>query len=196
MQGATPTLNEKLPMRLMKVLIKLAITAVVALAPLAYLSWWSSALVVDPLSVSVALKNGEFSSPFFTTYANDDYQVELYFLPPARPPATLDWKVVNRQGAVIASGQYDDRGGGNGAILGYYRPAWGTRQRVVLDIHSASGQKPVDTTLHVGMPERFEDASFAVVPLDAWAVIVAVVGLIWIVVSLRSRGGDASDSGS
>jgi hypothetical protein len=181
-------------MRLRKVLIKLAITAAVALAPLAYLMWWSSAFVAAPLSVPVSLRNGEISSPFFATYAHDEYQIELYFLPPARPPTKLDWKVVNRQGSVITSGQYDDRGFGNDAILGYYRPAWGTRQRVILDIHSDTGQKPVDTTLHVGIPERFEDASFAVIPTTAWAVIIGAVGLIWIVVSLYRRGGDAPDS--
>ena len=180
-------------MRLMKALIKPAIVAAVALAPFAYLTWWSSAFVAAPLSVPVSLRNGEISSPFFATYAHDEYQIELYFLPPARPPAKLDWKVVNRQGAVIASGQLDDRGGGNDAILGYYRPVWGTRQRVILDVHSDSGQKPVDTTLHVGMPERFEDASFAVVPATAWAVFVAVIGLIWFVISLRYRDGSDSE---
>ncbi len=95
-----------------RIFICLALILVLAgIAPLAYLIWWGHAHNLEPLSVPVALKRGEFTSPFFTTDLDDDYQIEIYFLPYPRTPLNLDWKILNETGAVIRSGSYRDEGG-------------------------------------------------------------------------------------
>jgi len=65
-----------------KILIGVAVFLVVlGIAPLAYFFGFGSTHNFTPLSVPISLKSGEYVSPFFTTDLDDDYQVEIYFLP-------------------------------------------------------------------------------------------------------------------
>ncbi len=123
----------------------------VGIAPLAYMSWWGSNHNLEPLSVPVSLKRGEFKSPFFTTDLDDDYQIEIYFLPYPRTPLDLDWKIVDETGALISSGEYseDKQMGGNDAILErHYRPKRGFRQKIMVNIRRerSSAQLRYETT--------------------------------------------------
>ena len=69
--------------------------------PLVYVSWRGHARNLEALSLPVALKPGEYISPFFTTDLDDDYQIEIYFLPPHRMPLDIEWKVVDEAGTLI-----------------------------------------------------------------------------------------------
>jgi len=65
-----------------KILIGVAVFLVVlGIAPLAYFFGFGRTHNFTPLSVPISLKSGEYVSPFFTTDLDDDYQVEIYFLP-------------------------------------------------------------------------------------------------------------------
>ncbi len=70
----------------------------VGVAPMAYLLWFGTAHNFEPLSAPLSLKRGEYTSAFFKTDLDEDYQVEIYFLPSDRTPLDLDWKIVDENG--------------------------------------------------------------------------------------------------
>jgi hypothetical protein len=172
-----------------KTILKSAILVTVGLAPMAYLClWWGNPIVVEPLSSPITIKSGEYVSPYFTTYVADQYQIDLYFLPIRHAPMDIDWKIVNDRGAIIADDEYkEERNVGNNAILGYYRSARWSRQRIILSIHQDSDDKPFDTALHIGMPERSLDLSYGILPLLAWAILWSGIASIVLVFDLRRR---------
>ena len=69
----------------------------VGLAPLAYLEWSATAYSTEPLVFPLSLKQGTYTSPSFRTDSDEDYQVELYFVPADRSPLNIDWKIVVEQ---------------------------------------------------------------------------------------------------
>jgi hypothetical protein len=167
---------------------------VVGVAPLAYLLWQGGAHNLEPVSMPISLKRGEYASPFFTTDLDDDYQVDIYFLPFRRTPLDLDWKVVDDTGKVIQSGSFSDHRypGGNNAILGHYRPKRGLRQRVVVNIHqdvqTPDLQAPgSDIRLHVGLPERGLERAYGSAAAIGWAAIVGGAGTLMLLVLLIMR---------
>jgi hypothetical protein len=156
----------------------LALVVLVGLTPLLWLLWWSRPQTVEPFSVPVTVKSGSYISPPFVTAVpakDEQYQVELYFLPVPRTPLNLEWKVVNNGGAVLAHGEYRERHAlGNDAILGFFRPTVRSTQRVMLNVENEGS---LDTTLHVGIPERSLDAAFGFPFAIGWALVVLVVGI-------------------
>ena len=60
--------------------------ALVGVAPLGYLLWRRSAHNWEPLSAHISLKRGQYKSPLFRTDLDDDYQIEIYSLPPHQIP--------------------------------------------------------------------------------------------------------------
>ena len=110
----------------------------IGLAPYAYLVLWPLAHNLEPLSVQVSLKRGEYTSPYFTTDLDDAYQVDLSW-PQSPDPQTevdLDWRIVDIDGSVIQQGNYNNRmGRANVVGLGVYRPKRGLRQRIIVNIH-------------------------------------------------------------
>jgi len=166
-----------------RTILVIAIWLLVAVAPLAYLSWWASPHMVEPLSVPISLKAGDYTSPFFTTDADDLYQIDIYFLSPDRTPLDIDWKIVDDHGALIANGNYKDQStGGNNAGLGRYQAKRGSRQRIIVTIHQGENVAGSEPRLHISMPERSLDASYAYIDVLGWAAIVVAVGLITLLV--------------
>jgi hypothetical protein len=167
-----------------------ALLIVAGLAPLAYLVWWGNAHNLEPVSMPLTLKRGEYASAFFTTDLDDDYQVDIYFLPFQRTPLDLDWKIVDGAGRVIQSGSFrDPHPGGNAVTLGHYRPKRGLRQRVLVNIHqdvqTPDPQAPgPDTRLHVGLPERGLEQAYGGAAAIEWAVVVAGTGAIMLLILL------------
>jgi hypothetical protein len=160
----------------------------IGIAPLAYLLWFGTANNFEPLSAPISLKHGGYTSPFFKTDLDEDYQVEIYFLPYHRTPLDLDWKIVNENGALIQSGVYteDQHIGGNDAILTRkYRPTRGSAQRIILniqqDVQAKDGEgqlQSTDTRLHIGVPERGLDQAYGSAAAIVWAAGVAGPGTI------------------
>lgn len=156
--------------------------------PLAYLLWFGTAHNFEPLSAPISLKHGEYTSPFFKTDLDEDYQVEIYFLHYNRTPLDLDWKIVDENGALIQSGVYteDQHIGGNDAILTRkYRPTRGSAHRIILniqqDVQAKDGEgqlQPTDTRLHIGVPERGLDQAYGSAAAIVWAAGVAGPGTI------------------
>jgi hypothetical protein len=173
------------------ILIGVAVFLVlVGVAPLAYLLWWGNAHNLEPLSVPLSLKRGEYTSPFFKTDLDDDYQIEIYFLPNHRTPLDLDWKIVDESGGLIQSGGYREHQqmGGNDAILErHYRPKRGSRQRIIVSIHQDVQAPDSDTRLHVGLPERGLEQAYGSSAAIMWAAIVAGAGAIMLLVVVILR---------
>lgn len=159
------------------------------LAPLAYLFWLGSGHRLEPLSMALPLERGEYTSPFFTTSLDDDYQIDIYFVPFDRTPLELDWKIVDAYGAVIESGSYGDQPtGGNTVHLGHYRPKRGLRQRAIVKIHRGAKTAPgSDVRLHIGLPERSLEVAYGFVPAGLWAAVVGGAGAIGLVAVLIGR---------
>jgi len=172
-----------MPLRSKVALSVLGLVVVVGLAPLVWLLWWSNPRRVEPLSVPVTIKRGLYiSAPFVPAIPakGEQYQIDLYFLPETRAPLNLEWKVVCDGGAVLANGEYRERnGGGNVAVLGYYRPTGRSTQRVILNVHDVDS---FDTTLRVELPERSLDAAYGFPLAIGWAVVVIGVGIIGFVI--------------
>jgi hypothetical protein len=172
------------------ILVSLAtLLVLVGVAPLAYLLWWGKTHNLEPLSVPISLRRGDYTSPFFTTDLDDDYQIEIYFLPYHRTPLDLEWKIVDETGALIQSGGYsEDQMGGNDAILErHYRPKRGSRQRIMLSIRQDVQATESDTRLHIGLPERGLEQAYGSAAATIWAAIVAGAGAIMLLVLLILR---------
>jgi hypothetical protein len=169
----------------------------IGITPLAYLLWFGTAHNFEPLSAPISLKHGEYTSPFFKTDLDEDYQVEIYFLPYHRTPLDLDWKIVDENGALIQSGVYteDHHIGGNDAILTRkYRPTRGSAHRIILniqqDVQAKDGEgqlQPTDTRLHIGVPERGLDQAYGSAAAIVWAAGVAGPGTIILIFLLVLR---------
>jgi hypothetical protein len=172
------------------ILVSLAtLLVLVGVAPLAYLLWWGKTHNLEPLSVPISLRRGDYTSPFFTTDLDDDYQIEIYFLPYHRTPLDLEWKIVDETGALIQSGGYsEDQMGGNDAILErHYRPKRGSRQRIMVSIRQDVQAPESDTRLHIGLPERGLEQAYGSAAATIWAAIVAGAGAIMLLVLLILR---------
>jgi hypothetical protein len=172
------------------ILVSLAtLLVLVGVAPLAYLLWWGKTHNLEPLSVPISLRRGDYTSPFLTTDLDDDYQIEIYFLPYHRTPLDLEWKIIDETGALIQSGGYsEDQMGGNDAILErHYRPKRGSRQRIMLSIRQDVQATESDTRLHIGLPERGLEQAYGSAAATIWAAIVAGAGAIMLLVLLILR---------
>ncbi|MGO9436737.1 MAG: hypothetical protein ACLPH3_09030 [Terracidiphilus sp.] len=168
----------------------------VGVSPAVYFWWFGTAHNFDPLSAPISLRRGEYTSAFFKTDLDEDYQVEIYFLPYPRSPLDLDWKIVDESGALIQSGVYTEnpRLGGNDAILTRkYRPKLGSANRIILNIHQDVQAKnseqphPTDTRLYVGLPERGLERAWGYAAATVWAAAIAGPGAIVLAVLLVMR---------
>lgn len=149
---------------------------VLGIAPIAYFFWWGNAHNLEPISIPIPLKRGEYASPFFITDLDGSYQIEIYFLPPHRIPLELDWRIADESGVVIRSGNYSEaqQMGGNDAILDRnYRSKPGVRQRIIVNIHQDIEANAVDTRLHIGLPERGLGQAYGFGVATLWAAFVS-----------------------
>jgi hypothetical protein len=173
----------------------------IGIMPLAYLSWFGTAHNFEPLSAPISLEHGEYMSPSFKADLEEDYQVEIYFLPYNRTPLNLDWKIEDERGALIQSGVYrEDQHmvGGNDVILTRkYRPRRGSAQRISLNIHrdvqstdTTRSLQATDTRLHIGVPERGLEQSYGSGAAIVWAAGVAGPGAVILLLLLGLRARD------
>ena len=176
-----------------KILAGLAIVLMlIGIAPLAYITWEGRAHNLEPLAMPLPLTAGQYTSPFFTTDLDDNYQIDIYFLRPNRTPLDIDWKIVDAAGAVLAGDHYKEtamQAGGNVASLERnYRPKRGVRQRAVVTLHQDI-DAPIsgDTRFYVGLPERTLEMSYAGAAAIMWAAAFAGSGAVMILVLLVRR---------
>jgi len=108
----------------------------VGIAPLACSLGWVWTHDLESLSMPIPLKRGEYTSPLFATDLDDEYQIEIYDLPPHLVPLDVDWKIGDDAGALIRSGRFhEDQMGGNAVVLDRgYRPKQGSRYRIIVNI--------------------------------------------------------------
>jgi hypothetical protein len=138
-----------------------------------------------PLSVPVALKQGGFTSPYFTAGSSDDYQIDLTWdLIPARQTSVdLDWKIVADNGSVIEQGAFNNLlRGANTIRLGSYKPTPGQREEIVLDVHADVDQGGAHAKLEIGPPDTSSRLSGAIPFASGWAVVVTIPGAILLLI--------------
>jgi hypothetical protein len=168
-----------------KILLGVGVSLIlVGITPIGFLLWRGSTQNWEPVSSQISLKRGEYKSPLFTTDLDDDYQIEIYSLPPHQIPLELDWRSVDESGTNIQSGAYSEahQMGGNDAILTRsYRPKRGSLQRIIVNVHQDVQVDDADTRLHVGLPEKGLEAYGSALAIR-WAVIVGGPGVIVILV--------------
>ncbi len=177
----------------------------IGVAPLGYLFWRGSTQNWEPLATRISLKRGEFKSPLFTTDLDEDYQVEIYSLPPHQIPLDLDWRITDEKGTIIQSRTYIENremGGTDAIFTRSYRPKRGLRQRVIVDIHQGVpvDDPDIDTRLHVGLPEKGLQQAYASAAAVTWSLIVPGPGAImvlgsWILSSIRPEAPAAPRNG-
>jgi hypothetical protein len=149
-----------------------------------------------PLSVPVALNQGEFASPYFTAGSSDNYEISLNWdlLPARQTSVKLDWKIEADNGSVIVQGEFDKQlRGANSIKLGEYKPNSGQRERIVLIVHADVNQGGAHATLDIAPPDTSWKFSEAIPTVAGWAIFVAVPGvfllLILAMVGARRRKG-------
>jgi len=138
-----------------------------------------------PLSVPVALKQGAFTSPYFTAEANGDYLIELSWdmIPARQTLVDLDWKIVAENGSVIEQGAFSSLlRGANTVTLGSYKPVSGQREQAVLNVHADVDQGGAHAKLEIGPLDRSANLSEAIPLAAGWALFVTVPGAILLLV--------------
>jgi len=170
-------------------IVSAALMIVLGIAPLAYIMRLGSGHRLEPLSMPLSLSPGQYTSPFFTTDLDDDYEIQLYFLPYGRTPVDLDWKIVDAHENVIENGSYrDEQTGGNSVNLGQYRPKRGLRQRAVVNVYKGKSEPDSDVRLHVGLPVKSLEISYGSAAAGLWCLVVTGSGAIVLLVQLiRAR---------
>ncbi|MGC1463133.1 MAG: hypothetical protein WA802_13100 [Terracidiphilus sp.] len=138
----------------------------------------------EPLSVPVTLKQGAFTSPYFTTGSGGDYQIDLNWdMIPARQTAVdLDWKIVTDNGSVVEQGTINSvLRGANAITLGSYNPPAGQREQILLDVHEDVDQGGAHAKLEIGPQDISAGLSQAIPFAAGWAVFVAGPGAILLI---------------
>jgi hypothetical protein len=176
-----------------RIAVGLALALVlVGIAPLAYMTWEGRAGNLQPLSMPLPQKAGEYTSLFFATNFYDDYQIDIYFLRPGRKPLDIDWKIVDETGATLAGGHYRETAmetGGNVVSLERnYRPKRGVRQRAVVTLHQDI-DAPIsgDTRLYIDQPEKSLEVSYAGPAAMMWAAAFTGTGVVILFLLMAHR---------
>ena len=139
------------------------------------------------LSVPVSLRQGTFTSPYFTPDSSGNYLIELNWnsFPARQTDVELDWTISAENGAVIQQGSYGKiLRGSNTALLGEYNPTVGQRQRIALDIHQEVEGTSADTKLEVGPPDTTANTSYLIPLVSGFAAFLAVPGALLLLVVL------------
>lgn len=138
-----------------------------------------------PVSVPVTLKQGEFTSPYFTADSSDDYVISVHWdlLPARQTSVDLDWKIEADNGSVIQQGTFNNQlRGANLIRLGSYKPNSGQRERIVLNVHADVNQGGAHATLEIAPPDTSWRWSEAIPTVAGWAVFVAVPGVFLLLI--------------
>ena len=152
------------------------------LAPLLCVYWRS--LVTHsprPVSIPVALKRGEYSSPFFETESNEDYLIDIQWDSSGAEwkSLNLDWRIVDDRGALLEKGTYNYRLRGNTAALGHYHSTRRLRQKVIVrNLQDAQGLDLAHAKLEISLPERSLDAGYAAIGAYVLVLVVAGPGVL------------------
>jgi len=143
-----------------------------------------------PLSVSVPLTKGAFTSPSFTAGSEGDYLIDLNWdmIPARQTLVDLDWKIVAENGSVVQQGSFSSAlRGANTIRLGSYTPVSGQREQIALDVHQDVDQGGAHAKLEIGPQDPSgglsDDIPFAV----EWAAFLAGPGVLLLIVWLILR---------
>ena len=184
---------------------------VVGIAPLAYLSWWINVHDWNPMTMSLPLEHGEYTSPFFTTDLNKPYYlvvisdrirdgqtasciegskvIDSYACAGVGRILNIDWKIVNEQGTVMQQGIYNDRiYSGVETRLGEYLVKPGSHLKINLRIHEdvqgfdfAHPKLQFQPNPEYGLENAYGAAAFM-----AWAAFVAGAGVVILLILLSA----------
>ena len=134
-----------------------------------------------PLSVPVSLKQGGFTSPYFTAGSGEGYLIDLTWdrIPARQTSVDLDWKIVADNGSVIERGAFNNLlRGANTIGLGSYKPISGQREQIVLNVHSDVEQGGAHAKLEIGPRDSSPILSEAIPFAAGWAMVVTTPGAI------------------
>jgi uncharacterized membrane protein YtjA (UPF0391 family) len=150
-----------------------------------------------PLSIPVSLKQGEFTSPWFTAGPGGDYLIDLTWdmIPARQTSVDLDWKIVADNGSVMEQGTFINLlRGANTIRLGSYTPNPGQREQIVLNVHEDVNQGGAHAKLDIGPLDTSPGFSDAIPFAAGWAAIVAIPGVILLLILLivGAKRGKAS----
>ena len=140
-----------------------------------------------PLSVPVSLKQGVFSSHYFTAGSGSDYLVDLNWdmIPARQTLVDLDWKIVADNGSVVEQGTFNSAlRGANTIRLGSYKPISGQREQIALDVHQDVDQGGAHAKLEIGPQDTSWELSDEIPFAVGWAAFVAGPGVILLIIWL------------
>jgi hypothetical protein len=149
---------------------------------------WSFFGNLDPVSMPVPVRPGNYSSPWFTTRINDLYELDLGTAPWRQNPVDLTWQIIDASGNILATGNWHDKTSGtHSIILARYRPKPGLRQRVLINIpHDVAGSEPVPT-LSLYCPEASLNFSYEAPVAILWAIFFLGLAVFFVIARDRIR---------
>jgi hypothetical protein len=154
---------------------------VLGLAPLARFAWWDFTHNPRPVIMPVPLKRGEYTSPFFTTEANEDYRIDIEWDAPGAEWKALDmdWRIVDDSGVLLQRGKFNYRLRGDIAALGQHHSMRRVRQRVIVrNLQDAQGLNLAHSRLEISVPERSLEMAYAAIYPIKLAFMVAAPGML------------------
>jgi hypothetical protein len=154
---------------------------VLGLAPLARFAWWDFTHNPHPVIMPVPLKRGEYTSPFFTTEANEDYRIDIEWNAPGAEWKALDmdWRIVDDSGVLLQRGKFNYRLRGNIAALGQHHSMRRVRQRVIVsNLQDAQGLDLAHSRLEISVPERSPEMAYGAIYPIKLAFMVAAPGML------------------
>jgi len=140
-----------------------------------------------PLSVPVSLKQGEFTSPAFTTDSSGEYLIDVNWdlIPARQTTVDLDWKVVADGGQVVAQGGFNNvLRGANTIRLGRYTPNPGQHEQIVLNVHADVDQGGAKATLAIGPKDTATSFSEAIPFAARWSMFLAIPGALLLILAM------------
>jgi hypothetical protein len=155
---------------------------ILGLAPLAWLFGQEFFGNSDPVSMLIPLRQGTYSSAWFTTRIDDLYELDLGTIPWRHDRVDLSWQIVDINGNTIAAGSWQDQTSGTKSImLTRYRPKPGLRQRILVSVPHSVATSEASPTVSLYCPEATLEFAYGLPLAFIWAIVLLIAAMFFFI---------------
>jgi hypothetical protein len=155
---------------------------VLGLAPLAWLFGQEFFDSSNPVSMLIPLRQGTYSSAWFTTRIDDLYELDLGTIPWRHDPVDLNWQIVDLNGNTLAAGSWQDQTSGTQSImLTRYRPRPGLRQRILVSVPHSVATSEAPPTVSLYCPEAALEFAYGMPLAFIWATVLLIAAMFFFI---------------